>query len=100
MQSTAYEVRISDWSSYVFSSDLDLVIMLEDCFFPLSRVLGAGQTGPDFALSDKIGNAVSEAARLYSGNFGWQPILYPRGNMVLFNEPGRASCRERVWQQV
>lgn len=65
----------------------DLVAMLEDGFFPLSRVLVAGASRPDFAISDKIGSAVSEATRLYSANFGWQPVLYPRGNYALFNVP-------------
>lgn len=35
----------------------------------------------------KLSGAVASAATSYSSNTGWQAILYPAGNMILFNVP-------------
>src|SRR3546814_7149688 len=70
-QKTAYELRISDWSSDVCSSDLGVEQRL------------VGPTG------DAARRGVDPARR---------PILLLRG--VLVEKIGRASCRERVCQYV
>lgn len=63
----------------------DLVVITEDGFVSLSKALFGGRTGK--ALSDKITNAVNDAARSHSAKFGWQATLYPRGKMLVFNIP-------------
>src|SRR3546814_4435548 len=83
-QKTAYEMRISDWSSDVCSSDL---VQLDDdgdvpsADMPLARslplTLGADGTAATNVIVD-------------------QPISEP----MLMAEIGRASCRERVCQYV
>src|SRR3546814_4189106 len=88
-QKTAYEMRISDWSSDVCSSDLMLVRFRADVVALKPQVVHimagtndvAGNTGPTTA-QDVKNNIVSmvELARA--------------------NEIGRASCRERVCQYV
>lgn len=69
----------------------DLVIITRDGFIPMSRFLLLGRSDPNAALSRKIARAVTEATALYGANFGWQPVLYPAGNMGLFNVPISAT---------
>src|SRR3546814_6246134 len=86
-QKTAYEMRISDWSSDVCSSDLigprqGLVAQ------PVAGVGGVGDQLPEehllFAV-ERVGDDVEQPADL-----GLEPHL----------QIGRASCRERVCQYV
>src|SRR3546814_6302092 len=83
-QKTAYEMRISDWSSDVCSSDLHFVT-------------GKGGTG-------KSTIAAALALALAAG--GRKVLLVEvegrQGIAQLFDVPqiGRASCRERVCQYV
>src|SRR3546814_10791532 len=79
-QKTAYEMRISDWSSDVCSSDL--------------RVRPAAQWQPEVA-----------SLNMGSMNFGLFPMLKRYKDFKHDWEPamleiGRASCRERVCQYV
>src|SRR3546814_5335757 len=73
-QKTAYEMRISDWSSDVCSSDL--------------REVGIGGVHPERRPSDR---ALAERKPEIAGEFEVVPGL---------REIGRASCRERVCQCV
>src|SRR3546814_15132620 len=115
-QKTAYEVRISDWSSDVCSSDLlsrlyhpalydrDVPVgsYWEASAPPLARdtppltgaadcevaVIGAGYTGLTAALTLVEGHGMGVTV-LEAGTPGWGA-----------SESGRASCRERVCQNV
>jgi hypothetical protein len=69
----------------------DLVIITRDAFIPMSQFLMSGRSNQNSALSKKIARAVTEATALYGSNFGWQPLLYPSGNMGLFNVPLSAT---------
>src|SRR3546814_8959026 len=87
-QKTAYEMRISDWSSDVCSSDL------ED---PRTSVLlieaGPNDTSPIIAMPRGIGKLLAP------GNpHVWDYQVTPAGNLP--PEIGRSSCRERVCQYV
>src|SRR3546814_10899321 len=79
-QKTAYEMRISDWSSDVCSSDLgDIITVLalaDDCF----------------ELIDQD-HATFDIAMLLANHFA-------RGGHCRGAEIGRAWCRERVCQYV
>src|SRR3546814_4405410 len=91
-QKTAYEMRISDWSSDVCSSDL---------MFPQQPVILA--TAPTWfrdknkgrreAFADNPSNmeACFRAHRVRH----WQDDNHPQGYQI-----GRAACRERVCQYV
>src|SRR3546814_12065954 len=99
-QKTAYELRISDWSSDVFSSDLQL------------------HARPQFAAAfafDLICCPVAGAVLFYGVRFCEQLLrqLFSRGKNARAPNPdtavgkirdieeiGRASCRERVCQYV
>src|SRR3546814_5668863 len=95
-QKTAYELRISDWSSDVCSSDLirKVTVTVYE-----GRVLLTGVVGTEFsrdeatrlawAASDRINEVINE--------------LQVDANDSLLDsasEIGRASCRERVCQYV
>src|SRR3546814_6445974 len=91
-QKTAYEMRISDWSSDVCSSDLQPV----------------GKAGLDDVLDDRVVNvALGNFRRVLRGqhhsvDFGRLAIDITEGNLRLGigAQIGRASCRERVCQYV
>src|SRR3546814_3705331 len=81
-QKTAYEMRISDWSSDVCSSDL------RPDGLRLSRVrVPIGLIG---IIYESRPNVTADAAAL----------CVRAGNAALLREIGRASCRERVCQYV
>src|SRR3546814_7899947 len=89
-QKTAYEMRISDWSSDVCSSDLQLALQQELTDLPKFRRFG-GET------------AFIEGWGLYAESLGKSLGVYETPYDYfgyLQNEIGRASCRERVCQYV
>ena len=66
----------------------DLILVTQDGFVPLSGILTMDRSQTRLvALSDQISEAVNTSVRLYGDNFGWQPILYPRAVMLIFNVP-------------
>src|SRR3546814_10120191 len=79
-QKTAYELRISDWSSDVCSSDLQLFVLY------------------------RMPTLVFLSGLLLAGSFGKGIVLYllGKGRRIFWPllEIGRASCRERVCQYV
>src|SRR3546814_5682553 len=84
-QKTAYEMRISDWSSDVCSSDL------LDAFhaaLPQEALRGLQQRRKDFRVVDGA-QAAEMSRRRHAGRAG-QGV----------DQIGRASCRERVCQYV
>src|SRR3546814_1482867 len=102
-QKTAYEMRISDWSSDVCSSDLlydHLMratpdrpifgeISTQNAFAALA-VLNAGMTG--FMCSIHADSPEQAINRKFDQNIAWSGAVMPK--------IGRASCRERVWPVV
>src|SRR3546814_5746166 len=81
-QKTAYEMRISDWSSDVCSSDLFLkrqVVVLFPGVLELLVAQHVERPADPPARAARLDHVVDEAAR---------------------GEIGRASCRERVCQYV
>src|SRR3546814_10442200 len=87
-QKTAYEMRISDWSSDVCSSDLSPKHANEQ--YPLGI---APLTSTVFHAASRSGRNCSRPSR-----FGL--ILSRVGDRAVKAQIGRASCRERVCQYV
>src|SRR3546814_1434114 len=75
-QKTAYEMRISDWSSDVCSSDLRAKIAVE-----------IEQFKKNAAVATAAASHITDRAR-------------PKSQRAVHPEIGRASCRERVCQYV
>src|SRR3546814_10046642 len=84
-QKTAYEMRISDWSSDVCSSDLDVL--------GLWKELSSGLR----AAASKYGGRI---ATVGVDTWGVDFALLGRGDVLLGNQIGRAAWRERVCQYV
>src|SRR3546814_9052399 len=91
-QKTAYEMRISDWSSDVCSSDLTAVQHL------VGHVEGVGEGGllvryPEQVLVRDDDQCVDVLLQLLDAGLG-------DAHAVQAFEIGRASCRESVCQSV
>src|SRR3546814_5187487 len=87
-QKTAYEMRISDWSSDVCSSDL--------CGLVRVHAYGLGQITVAFVVA---GHLLAQPRQDIEGI----PVVSRSqrfGNTGKFQQIGRASCRERVCQYV
>nr|CRH05498.1 conserved protein of unknown function [Candidatus Magnetococcus massalia] len=65
----------------------ELVVITQDGYQPLSKVLGSGRSGQRQALSDRISRAVREAVAAYGGKFGWQICHHPKRSQLIFNLP-------------
>lgn len=72
----------------------DLLVMTRDGYISLARHFGI-ERGFASSISDKISTTVNENATNYANNFGWQVVLYPKGQYLLFNVP----VSETVFQQ-
>src|SRR3546814_5821132 len=94
-QKTAYEMRISDWSSDVCSSDL--LKRSEQAGEPMEMIDGKAKVGVGNLY--RLGWVVAVSAALLTV---WTTIVRDdgsgEGNFMI--EIGRASCRERVCQYV
>src|SRR3546814_10183375 len=94
-QKTAYEMRISDWSSDVCSSDLGelgyLVLPMAAGFFLIAPLIAVGLYDTSRRLES--GRPVDLGLALMA----WHR---PAQIAVFGMEIGRASCRERVCQYV
>src|SRR3546814_2552225 len=96
---TAYDVRISDWSSDVCSSDLLMygrtfeVPKLDDFVLPIgrARIMKPGKDVTLVSYSIGVGIAL-EAAEKLADEEGI--------DAEVIDQIGRASCRERVCQYV
>ncbi len=74
----------------------DIVVITEDGFVPLSGILPVDQSQADaVAISHQINSAVHAAVIAGSTLFGWQPILYTKGRMLIFNVPTTATVFEQ-----
>src|SRR3546814_4800096 len=96
-QKTAYEMRISDWSSDVCSSDLK---HSEDMWRSVIDKLPFGPTMPPTVseISARFQRAAAADLAVFRRTPKW-----PGTNVALtltLKEIGRASCRERVCQYV
>src|SRR3546814_1877809 len=90
-QKTAYEMRISDWSSDVCSSDLSTAVWRDILALFLDSAAGFG--GGFREVWPQVINKTSPSRAVY-----W-PRCCSRGPAPK-RQIGRASCRERVCQSV
>jgi hypothetical protein len=65
----------------------DLVLLTQNGAFPLSKALQSATINYTSALSDKITKAFNDAARSYSGVFGWKATVYPNQAALIVNVP-------------
>jgi hypothetical protein len=66
----------------------DLIMVTQDGFVAASSILSMDRSrAQKVALSAQINKAVNDDVRDHGSLYGWQPFLYPRGTMLLFNIP-------------
>lgn len=65
----------------------DLYIVSQDGLVALSEVLWLDRVDVSKTISQKIGVALNVAVSKWGNNFGWEPFLYPKGNLALVNVP-------------
>src|SRR3546814_5453778 len=93
-QKTAYEMRISDWSSDVCSSDLHRDRHVLETLLALLR-----RDDDRAVVGRRIGKGVLRRGR-YGPERGARAKAHQRGAAQRANKIGRASCRARVCQYV
>lgn len=71
----------------VFKIGADLIVVTDDGFVALSKALLTGRTAQQDAISDKVRTTVREYTEDNRRKFGWQPILYPKRGLGVFNIP-------------
>lgn len=74
----------------------DLIIITSDGAVSMARTMKVDRTQDQkAAITYKIQTLFNRAAQNYSANFGWQAILYPKGNWALFNVPTSTTAFEQ-----
>lgn len=72
----------------IIKAGADLVMITQDGFVAASSILSLDRSQTQrVALSAQINKAVNDAQRSFGALYGWQPIIYPRGAMLIFNIP-------------
>jgi len=66
----------------------DLVMVTQDGFVTAATILSVDRAQTErVALSAQINKAVNDAVRDYGSVFGWEPYIYTKGTMLIFNVP-------------
>lgn len=66
----------------------DAILITQDGFVSLSAILMTDRSQSEKAeISAQINKAVNTAVRSSGTVYGWQPILYPKGSMLVVNVP-------------
>ncbi len=75
----------------------DVVVMTEDGYMPLSKVLSSNNAViASFAFSDKIRGLVLKRASVYKYLEGWQSIVYAKKGYAIFNVPVGNTFEQHV----
>src|SRR3546814_4914307 len=95
-QKTAYEMRISDWSSDVCSSDLTLITA------PAATTVTTAKARKTSSVKSTRSSAEGGVGGAALGDLGFEPVPDCQQLLLVDDvlEIGRASCRERVCQYV
>ena len=65
----------------------DLIAITQNGAFPLLKAIQRTDIDNSFAVTNKIQDSFTEKASNYGANFGWEAILYPLKNALIFNIP-------------
>ena len=68
----------------------DLIVITQDGYFPLSRVLPLDESNKAVAFSDKISGAVQDLQTRFN-SFGWQIKLYSKAGYLIINVPYKSN---------
>lgn len=65
----------------------DCIIITSDGFISLQKIIAVSFLGKAQTISEKIVQLLQSATQQYSANFGWEAVVYPAGNKIIFNIP-------------
>lgn len=66
----------------------DMVILTQDGAVLTSSILPVDRSQAEkAAITQQINRAFNDSVRSYGALFGWEPIIYPQGLMLIFNVP-------------
>jgi hypothetical protein len=74
----------------------DVLLLTQDGYVALSRAIGSDRSNEGAAVSDLISGAVRQAIVRKGTAWGWEAILYPRGQLVLVNVPTASDPVQHV----
>ena len=69
----------------------ELIVITESGFVPLTKMYAEDETNYAKAISDKISGSILTAVTNFKSTFGWEAIIYPKGQFGLFNVPNDVS---------
>jgi hypothetical protein len=78
----------------------DFLLLTQDGLVPMSAALQSSRLDPRVNLTDKIFYAVSQAADLYFGEFGWQINYFAPYNMLILNIPITQGVEQFVMHNI
>jgi hypothetical protein len=84
----------------VFKYGGDILLLTEDGLVPLSAGLQSTRLDPRVNITDKIFFAISQAADLYSTNYGWQMNYLAKYNMLILNVPTNSGQEQYVMHNI
>jgi hypothetical protein len=66
----------------------DVIMLTEDGAVSASSILSTDRSQSErVAITQQINDGFNKEVRSHGDLFGWQPILYPKGQMLIFNVP-------------
>ncbi|MCA3247060.1 MAG: hypothetical protein ING29_11365 [Azospirillum sp.] len=75
----------------------DLLIVTEEGVVPLSTILSTDRSQTErVALTQQVNRAFNQYVRDYGSLFGWEPLIYPRRTMLLFNIPTSSTTADQI----
>jgi hypothetical protein len=84
----------------VFKFGGDILLLTQDGLVPLSAGLQSTRLDPRVNITDKIFFAISQAADLYSTNYGWQMNYLAKYNMLIVNIPITTGSEQYVMHNI
>ena len=81
----------------ILPSQGDVIIITEEGYLPLSKVLPLNQAGnSSIAFSDKIRGLILNRTANNKNKEGWQAIIYPKGGFAVFNVPIARNFEQHI----
>jgi len=69
----------------------ELIVITESGFVPLTQMYAENESNYSKAISDKISGSILTAVTNFKSTFGWEALIYPKGQFGLFNVPNGVS---------
>lgn len=82
-----------------FKSGGDAILITAAGAVSVAKVIAVGIKDPQDTITYKIQRLINEDISLYSGNFGWEGVVFPLGNKMIINVPENTNSRMHQYVQ-